>query len=224
MTLTNGQPGVFSDTSQTPFVMSEIPVVGGGEMAGPLDPLAALGTVGKLPPMGDPRVHGMPQPAGNPGNGPGTGTAAANVAAARFARQLFVAQESTAGRAAPSVAEARRLHALDKAAEGSDVGVLMEKARTAEEEGKPGVAKIYYQMVAKRASGDLKAKAQARSTPSAAPPRLTGPSAGTCSASAARHAERRRCSGCNGFPISAKLSTQPQTAGGQAGLTRRSIM
>ena len=80
----------------------------------------------------------------------------------RAARQLFAAQESSAGRAAPSVAEARRLHDLEKTAGAADLGALMERARTAEEEGKPGLAKIYYQMVIKRASGDLKSQARAR--------------------------------------------------------------
>ena len=47
----------------------------------------------------------------------------------------------------------------------------MERGRTAEEEGKPGVAKIDYQMVVKRASGDLKAQAQQRLDALAAPPR-----------------------------------------------------
>jgi len=78
------------------------------------------------------------------------------------AERLLAAQESSAGRAAPSVAEARRLHKMEKTAQDSDLAALMIRAQTAEEDGKPGVAKVYYQMVVKRASGDLKAQAQER--------------------------------------------------------------
>ena len=51
---------------------------------------------------------------------------------------------------------------MEKATDQADLNVLMERARTAEEEGKPGVAKVYYQMIVKRASGDLKSQAQQR--------------------------------------------------------------
>jgi hypothetical protein len=158
-------------------VIGEIPVVGGipTPLAG-FNPMAALGDLAPPPVQGNPAVQKMAQavargtqPAAKAGNRaaksadvPRSGATADSAAGPRFARQLAAAQESSAGRAAPSVAEARRLHAMDKAAEGNGVGVLMERGRTAEEEGKPGVAKIYYQMVVKRASGDLKAEAQQR--------------------------------------------------------------
>jgi hypothetical protein len=183
LTLGNGQFGVVSDTSQTPFVISEVPVVGGGRVpmlaglpVGVMGPLADAGDVAAPPPWANPQMlGGLPPGQQPPGAGGGSQllppprtprAQLANLpgaaAAAAGARRLFTAQESSAGRAAPSVAEARRLHDQEKAAEAGDPNVLMERAQTAEEQGKPGVAKIYYQMVVKRASGDLKSKAQAR--------------------------------------------------------------
>jgi hypothetical protein len=156
VTLTNGLPGFVSDTSQSPFVIGQVPVVGNLPMAGPMNPLAVTDSAATVPPP--------------PAPGPAAGVTGSKVAASRLAQRLFAAQESSAGRAAPSVAEARRLHELEKAADRADLNVLMERARTAEEEGKSGVAKVYYQMVVKRASGDLKSQAEEhlaalRSTP-----------------------------------------------------------
>ncbi|MGO8688451.1 MAG: hypothetical protein ACLQLG_02370 [Thermoguttaceae bacterium] len=172
LTLTNGQPGFMSDTSQTPFVIGQVPVVGGASpMLGnvptvpAVDPGAAAGDGTGVPGWVNPQVKEMVQrwAAGAGQQQAGGGQApVGNSAAAQAARRLFAAQESSAGRAAPSVAEARRFHELEQAAGAADLNVLMERARTAEEEGKPGVAKIYYQMVVKRASGDLKSQARDR--------------------------------------------------------------
>jgi hypothetical protein len=79
-----------------------------------------------------------------------------------LAARLAAARESSAGRAAPSVAEARRMYAAEQAAGSQEVLALMERARAAEEDGKPNVAKLYYQMVIRRASGELKQQAQDR--------------------------------------------------------------
>ena len=78
------------------------------------------------------------------------------------AERLNVAQESTAGRPAPSVAEARRLHQQEQAATDGEMAALMVRARALEEDGQPNVAKIYYQRIAKHASGDLQQQARTR--------------------------------------------------------------
>jgi len=169
VTLMNGQVGSVDDTSQTPFVISVVPVIGGMQ-----------GNVGMNNAMGPPAVNPMAVPAGNsrlreilqnqaPVPGPsgqdlnlgGDGPAADNGAAA-VAGRLSAAQASSAGRPAPSVAEARRLHDQEQASGDEELQALMERARAAEDDGKPGVAKIYYQMVARRATGDLKTQALAR--------------------------------------------------------------
>ena len=175
LTLTNGQPGFMSDTSQTPFVIGQVPVVGGASpMLGnvptipAMDPGGAAGDATGVPGWVNPQVKEMVQRWAAGGGQQQAGAAGGgqapvgNSAAAQAARRLFAAQESSAGRAAPSVAEARRFHELEQAAGAADLNVLMERARTAEEEGKPGVAKIYYQMVLKRAAGDLKSQARGR--------------------------------------------------------------
>ena len=195
VTVMNGQTGYMSDTSQTPFVVSLVPVVGGG---GPMlanVPMMGCGFPGAFPVVSVPDsdmpivgnsrvqqmlgqiaagnklrptekeilVRGQPDrrsmlPAQPNVERPTTPPAAADGPAERF----IAAQESSAGRAAPSVAEARRLHEMEKAAQDGDIAALIPRARTAEEDGKPGVAKIYYQMVVKRASGNLKSQAQER--------------------------------------------------------------
>lgn len=189
VTIMNGQTGYVSDTSQTPFVISVIPVVGAF-------PVAPQG----LPPVSmddaagvDPRIEAMaqvradaqaqaaaqadaqaqaggpvqfppaqrrpnalapqqkpPAPPADPAPDP------ADVAAAR----LNAAQQSTAGRPALSVAEAKRLHQQQQAAEDEEMAALMVRAQAMEEDGKPGVAKIYYQRVAKHATGKLQQQAK----------------------------------------------------------------
>lgn len=49
-----------------------------------------------------------------------------------------------------------------RAARSSEAEAYFAQGRQAEADGKPGVAKIYYQMAARRASGDLKPQIQAR--------------------------------------------------------------
>jgi len=60
-----------------------------------------------------------------------------------------------------SVAAMRRQQAEEDSAQQAEAAQLFEQARQAEAAGKPGVAKIYYQMAARRASGALKDEALA---------------------------------------------------------------
>ena len=77
-------------------------------------------------------------------------------------QRLNAAQESTAGRPALSVAEAKRLHQQEQAAANGEMAALMERARALEEDGQPNVAKIYYQRIAKHATGELQEQARTR--------------------------------------------------------------
>jgi hypothetical protein len=185
VTLMNGQTGFFSDTSQTPFVISEVPVVGAFPIVPNFSPIPAsffsladpaIQRNSRVREMlrarinqeaqdrqaeGDAVIQGpqprptappvnaragarmhAPDPVAEPAPGPGT--------------RLAAAQASSAGRAAPSVEEAQRLHEQEQAAANGDVRALIERARALEEDGKPNVARIYYQMVVKRADGELK--------------------------------------------------------------------
>jgi hypothetical protein len=180
VTIMNGQTGYFSDTSQTPFVVSVIPVVG------------AFPTAPELPPVTepDPRIQAMmdaradaqaraaAQEAANAGGGvqvvpaPRQNNMAPKKAPQpeappatpdpgdEAALRLNEAQKSTAGRPAPSVAEAKRLHQQEQAAADEELAALMVRARALEEDGKPNVAKIYYQRIAKHAAGSLREQAR----------------------------------------------------------------
>ncbi len=190
ITLTNGYPGYFSDTSQSPFVVGVVPIVGGFVPGFPIgtQPYYTTGFPGypMSPPMqpipqGNPRVRAMlgqlaggnpPEPllAGLPGGGPAPPRPPQPQAPARPAaidtdpsmQKLAAAQSSSAGRAVPGVAEARRLRQLEQAAGNDEAAVLYEHGLTAEDGGKPGVAKIYYNRALKLANGQLRSQILAR--------------------------------------------------------------
>jgi hypothetical protein len=79
-----------------------------------------------------------------------------------IAYQLSAAQDSTAGRPAVSVAEAKRLRKQELAKDYNELAAMMERAEALEEDGQPRVAKIYYQQIAQRATGELQQKARDR--------------------------------------------------------------
>ena len=181
VTLFNGQPGYISDMSISPFVIGQIPVVGGFSTApyGGVIPQPIFSTslpAGVLPVVDprNPRVRAMQEQLARTGgaaavphrpNGPnlqplGPAGAAMRPEAAR--RDPPAAQASSAARAVPGVEEARRLHQAEKTAGNNEAMVLFERGRTAEEDGKPNVARIYYRMAAERATGPLRGLARAR--------------------------------------------------------------
>lgn len=105
--------------------------------------LRGLPTAGRLPPLGRPQVAAMnktPRPR-QPGHGV----------------SWRVSAPAGAGRAPTmSVAQAQRQRQQQtRAREAAD---FFQRGRKAETAGKTGVAKIYYQMGARRASGQLKAQ------------------------------------------------------------------
>jgi hypothetical protein len=191
VTIMNGQTGIISDTSQTPFVVSVIPVVGAFPIAPQMLPPM-------LPPPDDPsgidpRVQAMMQArtdaqdqaaaqaaaqaqAGGPVqplpapsrpnnmgpriNKPADPAPAAPDPGDAAAERLNAAQQSTAGRPAPSVAESKRLHRQEQAAADEEMSAQMVRAQALEEDGKPSVAKIYYQRIAKHATGALQQQAK----------------------------------------------------------------
>ena len=163
VTLSNGRPGFFSDTSQSPFVIGHIPIVGGFPVVpyrGAITPYPGFSTfnpAGMLPVL-------------NPHNAPvqalqqrlARGEQAEHVDSKPLGPGGAARRVSSADRAVPSVAEARRLHAGEQAAGNKEAMVLFERGRTAEEDGKPNVAKVYYRMAVKRATGQSREQIQAR--------------------------------------------------------------
>jgi len=89
------------------------------------------------------------------------GQAAATASRPAVSPALVSAQQSSAGRSALSVAEAKQQHAAEVAAQQREVMAVVERARDAVQQGKPGVAKIHYQMALKRATGELRETIQA---------------------------------------------------------------
>lgn len=211
VTLPQGVPGYFSDTSQSPFVISQIPIVGAGGpiVTGPVMPtlgsnsptnaqrqskieqwqqqLASRNNTGttverpreipqevarqatpdrQLPPAMNQNRHHGPAEGGDLMMGPGAGSTNDDAGfASRPAtepQRVVSAMMSSAGRTVPSVAEAKRMHALETQAKNEEARVYIERGLTAEQEGKPGVAVIYYQMAEKRASADWQAKIRER--------------------------------------------------------------
>ena len=196
VTLTDGYPGFISDTSQSPFVMGYIPVVGGFPTLPPpyavraypdvYPPYAMAPAVQPIVPgnplitayrqqtaagnqgsVGNPAPRPAPARPPRPPAGGGlnlVGSAASDTVAASdpAARKLAAARSSSAGRAAPSVAEARRLRQLEQETEQNEALALFEKGQTAEEGGKANVAKIFYGMALPRAQGQLRDRIQAR--------------------------------------------------------------
>ena len=131
ITMPNGGIGSIADSFTRPFVTGIVPVV--GERQTPLHQKLERMRNGETPPPAPPKNE-------EPSSGSGGGAAAS---------------DSTANRGDVSVADIRRQQADEDAAKRAEVEGLIEQARGFEERGKPGVARIYYQQAAKRATGDL---------------------------------------------------------------------
>jgi hypothetical protein len=187
VTIMNGQTGFISDTSQTPFVVSVIPVVGAFPVAPPIAQLpddvtgidprvqammraradaqeqAARQAAAEAQAGGPIRPLPAPQRPNNMApriNKPADPVPAAPDRGDVAAERLNAAQQSTAGRPALSVAEAKRVRQQEQAAADEELSALMVRAQALEEDGKPSVAKIYYQRIAKHATGALQQQAK----------------------------------------------------------------
>ncbi len=182
ITLPNGGTGYFSDTSQSPFVIGFVPVVGGAPYLPygyPMGPPSGFGLpypgVGAVyPEQGNPRVQAMlrASAAGEPSPDlaiPEAPRAAAIPVEPAAAEPTPAAPNapapqrvSSAAVAAPSVAEARLMHEQEQAVASREAMQLYERGITAEESGKPGLARVYYRMAAARSDGALRDQIEAR--------------------------------------------------------------
>jgi len=79
----------------------------------------------------------------------------ADFLARNIARHPDSGREVAAGPSLPSVAEVRRQNELAQARRTAEAAECFAKGQRAEVEGKPGVAKVWYEMAARRADGDL---------------------------------------------------------------------
>jgi hypothetical protein len=139
VTVMNGGTGYFADVVQRPFVMGLVPVVGGAPPAAPVSPL-----VEKLD-----RLQGEPSlalgskstpPAAWKTSVPGGGVPAS--------------EPSTAERGDLSVAEIKANQAAAAAVARHEVDALIAKASGAEAAGQFVSARLYYEMAARKTTGD----------------------------------------------------------------------
>lgn len=144
VTIPNGGNGIFIDGTFRPFVTSIIPVVGDNSDPSPLRE----------------RLRRLRSGQENPATS--TGETAANEPAEPTGGGAGSAPGSSADRGALSVAAIKAQAAAEEKAAADELAVLLEKAKGAEEAGKPIVAKTFYQMAARRAKGEQQREIQAR--------------------------------------------------------------
>lgn len=131
ITMPNGGFGSIADSTMRPFVTGVVPVV--GQPPTSLHDRVGRFRAGETPPPAPPNSEEPSQSGGGGG----------------------AATDSTANRGDVSVSEIRRQQAEEDAAKRAEVEALIEQGRGFEERGKPGVARIYYQQAANRATGEL---------------------------------------------------------------------
>jgi hypothetical protein len=167
VTVMDGGTGFISDASLRPFVTSVTPVVGG--FAGASQPQFMIpGPAPAVAPFGSSalgeRLHRLGEKPGPREKSPAGSAiqvedAVAEVPQDSFARELATARQSTAGQPAAGVAEIRAQQAAVDEAANAELRGILAQAEEAMNLGKPNVAKIYYQQLARRATGSLKQQA-----------------------------------------------------------------
>jgi type II secretory pathway component GspD/PulD (secretin) len=86
----------------------------------------------------------------------------ANFLASNVARHTVTTRSDYPTKKLPSVEEIRKRNEAAKADRLAEARELFQRGQRAESEGKPGVAKVYYQMAGLRADGDLQSQILAR--------------------------------------------------------------
>ena len=151
VTTMNGAPGFISATTQRPFVLGLIPVVGdyGGAAAPIYGPGPLLPRYSPGPSVVQQRIAQMRQegisftPSRSAARGPGPKPSAAERKQDEFQDRLAAARDSSAGHAAQSIAEIR--HRQQQQDEGRErkAAELYRKMREAQAAGKSEVARVY---------------------------------------------------------------------------------
>lgn len=165
VTTMNGQPGMFADQVQQPFVIGLTPVINSRWL-----PPGARRSFGYSPSTLAPAAS--PNPIldrysrlknGEALTPHATSSAPAGAAGPRAAREPVGASDaSTADLPALSVAEIKRRQALADEASNQEALDNYERGLKAEREGKTGTAKIFYRMATRDATGRLKELAETR--------------------------------------------------------------
>ena len=175
VTSLNGHPGMISETTQRPFVISVVPVVG-GFMPGIIgfdQPGGAMPGVVTQPPeftsvlqeklsrlqsgeSSGPRNRSAPAAGGS---SPAASTTKGHDA---IVEKFQAARDSSAGRSTASIREIQRQQAAADEEKQREMHELLSQARAAEAAGKNSVAKGFYQRAAQRADGDQLAEIRSK--------------------------------------------------------------
>jgi len=171
VTTMNGATGTFSDTTQRPFVIGFVPVVGAG---GPQDPSGIFNSSAAAPTYGTPLQEkldrlrqgdsGRPR-VGAPAASSGGSMAVAppvNLAGDANVARLQSAQSSSAGQAADSLRSIANQQAAADTARERELADLIDQAQAAEASGKLKVARVLYEQAARRATGQQQLELQAK--------------------------------------------------------------
>jgi hypothetical protein len=153
ITTMSGAPGFISATTQRPFVLGLIPVVGeyGGGAAPIYGPASLMPQFSPGPSLVRQRIAQMRQegisftPSRSAARGPAPKTSAAERKQDGYQDRLAAARDSSAGHAAQSIAEIRRRQQQQDEDRQRKVAELYRKMREAQAAGKPEVARVYEQ-------------------------------------------------------------------------------
>ena len=136
----NGGMGFISDTTQRPFVLGIVPVVGAEPVSPVKQALSRLREGDVL--NADRGVRNAEQPS-NP-------------------QSAIRNPQSSADRGDLSVAEIRAQQAAEESEHSAELAAALEKARDSEASGNLGLARIYYRQAARYASGGRKSEINAK--------------------------------------------------------------
>lgn len=144
----NGGTGAIFSGSQRPFVTGVVPVVGNQGRAYLFDLVDRIKAEGKQ--------------LGRSSAAPASARSEEHVAEGEVRSTRPVRSGSSAERGDLSLAEIRAQQAAQDRTANAEVAVWIARARGAEQAGRRGAARIYYQNAAKRAVGDLQRQLQAK--------------------------------------------------------------
>jgi hypothetical protein len=180
VTVPNGGMGSISDVSLVPFVTGVVPIVGGA-VDQSIPHFGMIGPPNNVPrtSLFDERIARLkdgetPRPiySSSSSTGAAGGSEAGEKQSGAIpslpdpkdqqAQRLASAQQSSAGQSGGgSIAEIRRKQAAEDAKLSQEIQTLFDQASAAKAAGKTGVAKIYYEQAARKATGERKEEALA---------------------------------------------------------------
>ena len=168
LTVPNGGTGFIGDVVQEPFVTAFVPVVGGFvNNSIPQFGTSSLAPIGGNGSMLNERLARIRESGGlklaanqpSPSEARSGDAQRANPGASAAAK-MSIGGASSAAQPIASIAEIRRRQAEEDQAAAREIQSLLDQGRSAQAVGKTKIARSYYQQAVRRASGELKARAE----------------------------------------------------------------